>query len=931
MNSDDDEDTEPPKKDTNRKDGNGARNEKVSSREYVMYRLDTILSKKWALCAVVFGIGAVWVFALGLVYSFFWTYEAGSDPRTRDRVNRRIEGIWEAWTFMADPGTHAKVYLTDQRLIAATITLGGILFFASILGMTVDLIREKMESLRQGKTKVVEKDHTLILGWTQKTFHIIEELCDANSSEGGGVVAVLAPERKGQMEEDLKLSLPERNRHGTRIVFRSGSPLVMGDLIRVSVHSAKAIIILATTSGDADQADADTLRTLLSLRGLQSDMKGSIIAEARDIDNEPLVKLVGGGDRLVETLVSHDMIGRLMLWSVRQPGLAKVYEALLGFAGDEFYMKRWPQLVGCTFGELAVRFEDAVPIGLRFDSGIIRLKPPPSTVINEGDEVIVIAADNDTYKPESAVNIEPGEPPEDLRKEAPKERIMICGWRRDVRDVLKQLDRIVSCGTEVHMMTHCVPVAQRDAKLLEDGLDVRDLKHIQLKHHFGNTSVRRRLEELPIETFSSVMIFADQAFEMDTMHADSHSLATLLLIRTIQLRRTPDRQGEIELPRNVSMASSSSSLPMGKLHGNNAIELLTKALSKAKVIENCPIVCEILDPHTQKTVECSWSLKRLCDFCQTNRLIAQVMAMVSEERSVKLLLDELLGSHGCNIGVVHSERYASPGERLSFQALARRAGYFDELLIGYQRRSSTEKTVLNPPEKTKRCTWDNYDLAILQGNSLDQPVKDVDTPNSQHTKGCMSEDILSGLGADRASIIKEEHKVTIATRQRDKGTSAKRKGGLLIPHPCDDQAVHAPDDSLLNGNNLDEEDGVGHEASCLVPTQKEGLLHPVSRQIQPRLSSPGRAELRSLGLSAENQERHSLMLKTSALSLAGKIAMIGDEESLLCTKVACSMMTPAEQQQLRETLEVFAQALPEHSPLGQFQNGTCDKEVGARE
>jgi len=57
------------------------------------------------------------------------------------------------------------------------------------------------------------------------------------------------------------LSLPERNRHGTRIVFPSGSPLVMGDLIRVSVHSAKAIIILATTSGDADQADADTLRT----------------------------------------------------------------------------------------------------------------------------------------------------------------------------------------------------------------------------------------------------------------------------------------------------------------------------------------------------------------------------------------------------------------------------------------------------------------------------------------------------------------------------------------------------------------------------------------------------------------------------------------------------------------------------------------------
>jgi hypothetical protein len=44
--------------------------------------------------------------------------------------------------------------------------------------------------------------------------------------------------------------------------------------------------------------------------------------ELSDLDNEVLVKLVGVD--LVETVVAHDVIGRLMIKSARQPGLAQV-------------------------------------------------------------------------------------------------------------------------------------------------------------------------------------------------------------------------------------------------------------------------------------------------------------------------------------------------------------------------------------------------------------------------------------------------------------------------------------------------------------------------------------------------------------------------------------------------------------------------------
>ena len=44
--------------------------------------------------------------------------------------------------------------------------------------------------------------------------------------------------------------------------------------------------------------------------------------ELSDLDNEVLVKLVGGD--LVQTFVAHDVIGRLMIQCARQPGLAQV-------------------------------------------------------------------------------------------------------------------------------------------------------------------------------------------------------------------------------------------------------------------------------------------------------------------------------------------------------------------------------------------------------------------------------------------------------------------------------------------------------------------------------------------------------------------------------------------------------------------------------
>lgn len=103
-----------------------------------------------------------------------------------------------------------------------------------------------------------------------------------------------------------------------------------------SSHSSAAI-------DNLENADSSSVRVVLSLVGLGS-MNGHVVVEMQDIDNRELVTLCAGNKINVQTVVAHDMIGRLMIQCSRQRGLAQVMESLLGFEGCEFYFSEWEEV-----------------------------------------------------------------------------------------------------------------------------------------------------------------------------------------------------------------------------------------------------------------------------------------------------------------------------------------------------------------------------------------------------------------------------------------------------------------------------------------------------------------------------------------------------------------------------------------------------------
>lgn len=165
------------------------------------------------------------------------------------------------------------------------------------------------------------------------------------------------------------------------------------------------------------------------------------------LDNVPLLKLVGGSlAARLHTVVSHDTIGRLMLACARQPGLAYVFEDLLGFEGSEIYRKCWGKaLEGVAFGDVALHFPDAIPIGI-VANGAHRLRPPNDYLIAADDELLVLAEDNDSYSPIVPPQLAPAPDgalapcPPAVPSHSEPERLLFVGWRRDLQDLILAVD-----------------------------------------------------------------------------------------------------------------------------------------------------------------------------------------------------------------------------------------------------------------------------------------------------------------------------------------------------------------------------------------------------------------------------------------------------------------------------------------------------------
>jgi voltage-gated potassium channel Kch len=536
------------------------------------------------------------------------------------------------------------------------VTLGGVFTTSMLIGIMSNALQSKLEELRKGRSRVIEKNHIVILGWSPQIFPVISELVIANANQKKPRIVVMGEHDKVAMEDEIKDRVSDAK--NTKIICRSGSPMDLSDLNMVSIHDARAVVILSPAS---DDPDSHVIKTLLAITNNPNRRAEPyhIVAEIRDPRNMEVARMVGRDE--AELVLVGDLIARITTQTCRQSGLSVVYQELLDFGGDEIYFKEEPALVGKTFGEALSAYEDSAIIGVKAKDGV-KLNPPMDAKINAGDQIIAVSADDDTIKLSNLTDHQINEKAIRNGKAAAEkpERTLILGWNWRVPTILNELDNYVPKKSEATVVAN---VEDGDAIIARD---CPKLKNQKVAFTQGDTTDRRLLDSLNVPSYNHVILLCSDT--LGQQESDARTLVTLLHLRDIG-----DKQGN-----------------------------------------TFSIVSEMLDMRNRELAE----VTRADDFIVGDKIVSLMISQITENKYLNAVFTDLFDPEGSEIYLKPAASYVALGESVNFYTVIEAAKRRGEVAFGYRLKAHAKDSaqsygVAVNPGKSKMITFSEEDKIIV--------------------------------------------------------------------------------------------------------------------------------------------------------------------------------------------------------------------------
>ena len=579
--------------------------ENVTLGDKLRYKIDTFLGKGskalFVALTVAFLISFFLIGGLRLVTWMMDYAVNGSESHSF------FQGLWFTWLQLTDPGNMAQDNTTfgGYKIIAMIAGMTGVVIFSALIAFLTTALDQAIDNLKKGHSRVLESGHTLLIGWGPRVTEILAELVEANESENDPVVVILAEEEKEDMDEFLRENWTDRR--NLRVVTRSGPTASLASLDKVAAKKAQAAIVLATSGeagSDEDKLTSDALviKTVLAITAaVGEETEINIVAEVFDPRNRDVVKDISP-DR-ISVIDAQEILAKIMVQTSRTSGLSVVYAELLSFAGCEMYFHgdKWG---GINFGDLQFRFPDGVPIGIRKADGAIEMRTDPDYVMQDDDEILIIADDDSTidFRPKAVATPKEMEMPV-KRIQPEKERMLLLGWSPKAPILISEYSEYVLEGSEVHVVLPEAPEFVTDALAELNG---------------------------ELENAGCQLITKDPLSSEDLAEIDPFSFNTVIIL--------PQKPAEELSPERVDSETIIVLLHLRKL--------LKEAVAQGREITT-KIITEVLDSRNQELI----SRAGVNDFIISNRMVSMVFAQISNEPDIQLVYDDLFQEDGSEIYV----------------------------------------------------------------------------------------------------------------------------------------------------------------------------------------------------------------------------------------------------------------------------------------
>ncbi|MGK7898815.1 MAG: hypothetical protein AB4372_35675 [Xenococcus sp. (in: cyanobacteria)] len=537
----------------------------------------------------------------------------------------------------------------DANFIVKVVTVVtifiGLIFFSSLVAFITEEFESKLASLRKGKSIVVEKNHTLILGFNNRIIDIIKELIIANESEDDAAIVILSKKDKEEMDDFLRDNLG--NTKTTRLVTRTGSISNIANLENVGIKSAKTVIILnEAKSLDSQEfkisSDSKIIKSLLAIvatkeQDPENDYIPSIVVEIHSLQYRKLAEAIAPNS--VTTLNESDILARILVQTSRNNGLSAVYLNLVGFEGNEFYFYRpdsgWHNL---SFGELPFHFPGSVPLGIRNSLGNLTLNPDINYRLQDDDEIVILAEDDSTIyfqaKPVITIPNKKFQQKKQIKLISYPEKHLIIGWNNKTLLALYEYADYLADSSQLTLM-------------------VRKLTPL----------IKNQFEEIA-NTYPKIDF---QLFEIDLISLSQLRELELHKYNSISIMALPDKSPEETDAKTLTL-----------LLGIQQIFQDYTRLTNQKVMTQ--LITEIINSEdTELVVQAG-----VRDFLLSNQFVSKILAQVSQEPDIMEIYNDLFRAEGNELYLKPASLYFSSEQlsKISFADCVLAAQSRKELCMG---------------------------------------------------------------------------------------------------------------------------------------------------------------------------------------------------------------------------------------------------------
>lgn len=503
--------------------------------------------------------------------------------------------FWWSLTRLMDQGTFVDDHTDDAhtRAVAVFITLSGVLVMSTLIGTFSSKISERLESLKKGRSPIVEKDHLIVCGNGDRLYEVTRELIEARRDEPKlkrSSIVMISETSREEMEEVLSQRTGRRSVR--EVICRTGTVTDIDSLRIAGFESCRGFVIIG-------EEDNIVLKTLIAVSSLCGSNRPVSVCEIRNARMGEIA-LMAHPD--VNWVPVREVVMRLVIQICRQPGLSAVYKEILSFTGNEFYFRSIPNTAGMTFSEVAARMSRGVAVGIEH-RGKVNINPEPGTRIGDEDRLLVMAEGPDLIHlsgsvPEISVQFRDREPCGHLFR-----MLVLSGHSTRFSLMLGLLDRYSTEGARIVVAGSLPPEEGRKVTETIQCPNSR-IEYLQIDRTDPDA-----LRDLHPEDYDSIMVVSGKVPGVSDEKADSESMVTLLILKNIR-KTLGDRW-------------------------------------------NATVVAEIRNPRNRKLA----SAAEIDDFVISNEVCSMIMAQLVKQRELAGVFEEIFDPSGCEMHLRCASQY----------------------------------------------------------------------------------------------------------------------------------------------------------------------------------------------------------------------------------------------------------------------------------